>query len=57
MGKKLTDLPMITKDSDLTNTFNKLFKVLGGKYRLVEVKTNIYTNVNKSTLTFISIIN
>ena len=45
---------MINKDSDLTNTFNKLFKVLGGKYRLVEVKINIYTNVNKSMLTFVN---
>ena len=57
MGKRLTDLPIINKDSDFTNTCNKLFKVLGGKYRLVEVKTNIYTNVNKSTLTFIKRIN
>ena len=57
MGKRLTDLPTINKDSDLTNTFNKLFKILGGKYRFIEVKTNIYTNVNKSKLTIINLVN
>lgn len=54
MGNRLTDLPMINRDFELTNTFNKSFKVLGGKYRLIEVKINIYTNVNKSTLTIIN---